>query len=656
MATGFRNVLACLLLLVGPMAWAQVDLDAFLKADRYGQIKLSPGGDYFAAEIPVEDRTVLAIIRRADKAFTAKVEGGKRSRIGDFWWASDTRVVVAMAERFGSMDQPFLTGELHAVDVDGKRGRMLIGHDGPRHGEGQQVGGALEAATMVDPLPGDAEHVLISTQPFSANPQTQVERLNIFSKRRAVIARAPVRRAVFVTDSAGRVRFAQGAGSDNVSKLHYRDHDEDPWRLLNDAAQSGRVETPIGFSADGATAYLQVEHAQGPDSLVAITVQTGERIELLRDDTVDPWRILYAEDGKVPVGAAFMREGVTLRFFDEAGPDARLFRSLERAMPGHAIAIASRSHDGRFNLVQAWNDRNPGDFYLFDAVEKGADRVFSRRDWLDPGRMAAARSIRLDARDGLTLHGYLTMPVGSDGRNLPMVVLPHGGPFAVFDEWGFDPEVQILAQAGYAVLRVNFRGSGNYGRAFMQAGARQWGRAMQDDLTDATRWAIAEGIADPARICLYGASYGGYAALMGAAREPELYRCAAGYVGAYDLPTLHADDASTADWLRTWADEWLGDPHALAEVSPTRIATRIKAPVFLAAGGQDQRVPAKHHRLMEKALRDAGTPVETLYYPTEGHGFHELTHQREFYTRLLDFLGRHIGAGKAKPLAGEKAG
>lgn len=143
---------------------------------------------------------------------------------------------------------------------------------------------------------------------------------------------------------------------------------------------------------------------------------------------------------------------------------------------------------------------------------------------------------------------------------------------------------------------------------------------------------------------------------MGAAREPGLYLCAVGYVGVYDLATLHADDAAQADWMRTWADEWLGEPQALAEVSPNRLAGRIKAPVFLAAGGQDQRIPAKHYRLMEKALRDADVPVETLYYPTEGHGFYELGHQREFYTRLLDFLGRHIGVGKAESPAGQKAG
>src|SRR5690606_1391046 len=154
------------------------------------------------------------------------------------------------------------------------------------------------------------------------------------------------------------------------------------------------------------------------------------------------------------------------------------------------------------------------DFYIFDTVAKKADHVVARRAWFDPAAMAERRPVSLTARDGLQLHGFVTIPAGTSGRGLPMVVLPHGGPYGVFDTWGFDTEAQMLAEAGYAVLQVNFRGSGNHGRAFEHAGARQWGGTMQDDVTDATRWAIAEGIADASRICIYGSSYGAYAALM----------------------------------------------------------------------------------------------------------------------------------------------
>lgn len=636
-----------LALVISASAHAQVDLQAFLRKDRIGDIKLSPDGAFYAATIPLPDRTVLVIMRRADKALTAKVQGDEHSDIGGFWWVSDERVVVSLAEKFGALDQPLRTGELFAINADGSDGKKLIGHDITRYLKGE----ALRAAQLVDTLPKDARHVLIATETFNANPSTQIERLNLFTGRRNLIAHAPVRRARFVVDAKGQTRFAKGADSSNASLLYYRDNDKAEWRLLNDEGKSHRVETPLGFSADGGTAYVQVDYPQGPDAIVAMAIASGERRELLRDEIVDPFRIIYSPDQSAPVGALYMKDHLYSRFFDEASPLATRYRMLERAFAGAAVMITSSTRDGQLNLVEVWGDRNPGDFYLFNAQTRKADLVFSRAQWLNPAKMASTRAIELDARDGLRLHGYLTAPPAAPEHKLPLLVVPHGGPFAVFDTWGFDSETQMLAAAGYAVLRLNYRGSGNYGRAFQIAGASEWGGRMQDDLTDATRWAIAQEIADPERICIYGASYGGYAALMGVAKEPTLYRCAVGYVGVYDLPQLHEDDADLARWAEAWANEWLGDPAQLAARSPNRLAAQIKVPVFLAAGGLDETAPIKHSRMLEKALRKAGVPVETLYYPTEGHGFYAEPHRREFYTRLLDFLHRQIGGATALPVA-----
>jgi dipeptidyl aminopeptidase/acylaminoacyl peptidase len=332
-----------------------------------------------------------------------------------------------------------------------------------------------------------------------------------------------------------------------------------------------------------------------------------------------------------------------------------VYRALAKAFPDHAVNVTSHTRDG-VALVQAWNDRTPGDTYLFDPAKMSAKDVFIQREWFDPAKLPKARAITVKARDGLVLHGYLTLPFGAkETTPLPMVVLPHGGPFGIFDQWAFDDDTQLLAEAGYAVLRINFRGSGNYGRAFHQAGAREWGGAMQDDLTDATRWAIAERIADPARICIYGASYGGYAALMGVAKEPDLYRCAVGYVGVYDLEAKHREDSRDAKWVRNWMDDWVGERSTLAARSPTEMASRIKVPVLLAAGGADVIAPISHSKAMARALRDAGKPVQTLYFDSEGHGFYTEDHRRAFYTTLLDFLADNIGGTRAAKAAGESS-
>ncbi len=277
-------------------------------------------------------------------------------------------------------------------------------------------------------------------------------------------------------------------------------------------------------------------------------------------------------------------------------------------------------------------------------MNKKADHLLSRRDWFDPEAMAPVRSFSFKARDGMTLYGYLTIPRNA-GKNLPMVVLPHGGPFFVADQWQFDTEPQMLAAAGYAVLQVNYRGSSGHGLAYERAGKREWGGKMQDDVTDATHWAIDQGIADAQRICIYGASYGGYAALMGVAKEPALYKCAAGYVGVYDLPMMFGKgDIPQAYSGKAYLHDWIGNPSELGKLSPARLASQIKVPVFLAAGGQDERAPIAQSEGMEKALRAAGVPVETLYFRTEGHGFYEQAHQQEFYNKLLAFLDRNIGA------------
>lgn len=638
------GVILAAALLVGfsvPAA-AQVDVEPYIKKDAFRDIKISPTGEYFAATIPGEGKTVLAIIRRADNQVTGRFALGKNSHVAGFTWVNPERLLISTAQKFGELEAPGLTGELYAMNADGGRTELLIGY-----GKGERLAGFL-----IDDLPNDDKNVLVAVAPFDAEPMTRVELLDVYNGRRKQVARAPIRRASFVADNSGVVRFALGAGTDNINKLYYRAGEGKEWELINDEAVTDRIETPVGFSADDKTAYLQVEQTKGPDAIVAMDIASSTRKQVLRDDDTDPSSVIYRAGTSIPVGAMFYDGKPRTEFFDNAAPEARLYKSLEAAFGGEAPYITSTTTDGKLALVQTFSDRNPGDFYVFDTVAKKADHVISRRTWFDPEKMAEMRPIALTARDGLPLKGYLTVPHGSSGKNLPLVVLPHGGPFGVVDTWGFDGDNQMLASAGYAVLQLNFRGSGNHGRAFEEAGQKQWGGAMQDDLTDATRWAIQQGIADPNRICIYGASYGGYASLMGVAKEPNLYKCAVGYVGVYDLPMMHSrGDIQERRSGENFVRDWIGEKDKLAGTSPNRIAGQIKVPVFLAAGGEDERAPIEHSEMMERALIAAGVPVETLYYDTEGHGFYTDEHRREFYTRLLNFLSRNIGGAPAKPTA-----
>jgi dipeptidyl aminopeptidase/acylaminoacyl peptidase len=254
----------------------------------------------------------------------------------------------------------------------------------------------------------------------------------------------------------------------------------------------------------------------------------------------------------------------------------------------------------------------------------------------------------------MVLHGYLTRPLGKeDAKDLPLVVLVHGGPYGVWDAWEFDTDAQLLASRGYGVLQVNFRGSGGYGREFKRAGYHEWGGKMQDDITDATRWAVDQGIADARRVCIFGGSYGGYAALEGAVREPDLYRCAIGYVGIYDLRAwVGHSDVSKSDSGANYIDSHIGsDPTDLWDRSPLAHADRIKAKVLLIVGGADERVPKAQGERMRAALIKNKNEPEWVYERVEGHGFYEEGHVAELYRTLLAFLDKHIGSTRPQAAA-----
>ena len=647
-----RKVAALLLAMAGvsvsTSATAGVDLDAMLKHNQFNVVEISPDGQFLAATVPQEDREGLVVMRLSDSAFTTAFTLGKDEYIHQFSWVNDKRLLIRVSERIGALEAPQDTGQLYGLDFDQRTPDLLVGWQTEGQHLGTLMGSRKErvAALSTHRIPGDDHHVIITTFPYDTYERfNTAELLDVDTGRRTVLAHAPISNADFDSDNAGVVRFAVALQKDNTSKLWYRPTNDSDWKLINDETTSHVVETPLGFSADNRIAYLQVERTSGPDAVVAYDTASGDRKEILRDAVADPGRIVGTFGGNnAPVGVIYDDGIPHSAFFDPQSREARLYGMLEQGFPGSAVTVTSTTRDGRLLLVHVYSDRDPGKFYLFDTQTRQAKSLLSGRSWVDPKAMAQTRVLQIKARDGVPLRAYLTLPPGRDPKHLPLVVFPHGGPIGVHDSWGYDTDAQLLAAAGYAVLQVNYRGSGNYGKHFVDIGAQQWGGAMQDDLTDATEWTVAQGLVDRSRMCIYGASYGAYASLEGVSKDPALYKCAVGYVGVYDLPMLVADASDKSTRLENWRKDWIGtDPAELAKASPNLHADRIKVPVFLAAGGEDETAPIKHTEKMEAALKKAGVPVETLYFSTEGHGFYTLEHRREFYTRLLAFLDRNIG-------------
>ena len=341
---------------------------------------------------------------------------------------------------------------------------------------------------------------------------------------------------------------------------------------------------------------------------------------------------------------------VATMLIDKNAPEAKLLVGLMQQFPGADVQLTSSTPDGSKVVFLVSGGSDPGQFFLYDSASRKASFLFARRPWIKPEQMAAVEPISLKSRDGLALHGYLTRPSGQeDAKNLPTVVFVHGGPYGIRDHWEFDPHVQMLASRGYAVLQVNYRGSGGYGEAFEQAGFREWGGKMQDDVTDATRWAIAQGVADPKRICIFGASYGGYAALEGAVKEPELYRCAIGYVGVYDLRLMYTrGDIPQSTYGDNYLKRVLGeDESVLWDRSPIAHLDRLKAKVMLIVGGADKRVPPVQGESLRSALNKAHIEHEWIYQRTEGHGFYDEKSAQDMFGKVVAFLDRNLGAQSA---------
>lgn len=613
----------------GAQAQAKVpDWHPFLKRSAIETIRISPNGEYLALAERTSSGSVVNIRNRRTLQVERQLDPGKQGEIEVLRWLDDDRLVIG-ANRADTRYQVTLVDPvLSIVGRDGRTSERL-------------------PANFLATIEGDPEHLLVTScrnwQKGGCIDEVRKVKVGRTWRQGEKTIAAPDVDSGLIADKHGNVRFALSWNDSSQSRLHVHKGNEAGWTLVNDASVTGVDSLPLGMDQEGACAYLFTERKQGPSVVERYCLASGEREEVHADPQSDPILPIYALDGTVPIGAYYQATRPRAVLWNATHPDTPILQQLIRAFPNQLVTAVDASRDRSQVIVLVSSDTDPGSYYLFDRAAVRATLLGRTRPWLAKVPMPGTREVSFEARDGLKLHGLLTLPVGSAGKELPMVVVPHGGPYEIVDIWGFDAEAAILASQGFAVLRVNFRGSGGSGRDFVEKGHRQWGRAMQDDVTDATRWAIAQGIAAADRICIYGASYGGYAALMGAVREPGLYRCAAGYAAPYDLAKMYKwGSIRRSDLGLNYLERVLGkDKAELAAYSPSQQAASIRVPVLIAHGTLDARVAVEHSHAMVKALRWNGIDADVIEYPYEGHGLAIEQDEVDFYGRLLDFLGRH---------------
>lgn len=650
-----RSAILALGLLAGAGANAAElpSVEHFMRYNTYSSARISPDGKYLAIGVDRNGQDVLTVIRLADMQLMKVNALPEEKSVAGYRWISNDRLIFTSVQKFGSFAAPRGTGEWYAVNADGTKPEAIIFY-GSRGTTGRSKTLGNEAYSLLDPLIDDPRNVLMTVvYPRSKDGAgTEVVLVDTFTGARKSLARAPRENCSMQVDEKKQPRYAVCYDDENEQGQFdtrtelYVLGDDGKWSLVNNSDIDGGKQLRVQWTAEDGTIYAELDDGKAPPAFGTLDRTTGQFNELFKDPVSEVAGFVVSPTGDKALGVITAAGVPKVTLVDEEHPDAQLYASLAAAFPGQMVNFSTATRDGNQIIVSVFSDRNPGELFLFDRSSGKARFLMKGRDWVDNDDSATMRAFDFVNRDGMRIYGYLTIPKGSEGKNLPLIVNPHGGPMGPRDNWGYNPETQLFASRGYATLQVNFRGSGGFGKAFEDMAYGQWNTGIMHDIVDATRWAIKEGIADPGRICIYGGSFGGYAAMMAPVVDPELFKCAFGYVGMYDAQIqMKLSDTSQSSSGMRYLQRAFGATRVEQDaMSPITHADKIDLPVYLAAGARDARCPPEHTEALFAALKDSGnTPEGMIVQSGEGHGFYDVGNRVKLYTEMLAFFNRHIG-------------
>jgi dipeptidyl aminopeptidase/acylaminoacyl peptidase len=597
-------------------------LETFFRNPERTGYSISPDGNYVAYLAPWEKRMNVYVEavdgQGGERRLTNEIE---RDIAGFFW--KGTNYVLYLRDNQG--DENYV---LYRTTVDGGETMPLT-----------PLNGVL--ARVVDDLEDDPLHMLVGIN--ERNPQVfDIYKYNIVTGAREMVLENPGYFTGYVADHNGQLRYGISADGVNV-RLFYRENNSEAFRpiLETDFRQTFQ---PIYFDADNRSVYAVDNRSSDKARLVRIRPETAEVTEVVYENPrYDVSNIKTSPKSKKVVAVTYSGAKPERVYLDPRYKQIQ--DKIDAQLPGVVAAIVDWDKAEKYALVRTYSDRTLGSYYLYTVASNELRELSKVSPWLNPEEMAEMIPIRYKSRDGLEIEGYLSLPPHKQAQKLPVIIHPHGGPWAR-DEWGFNQEVQFLANRGYAVLQMNFRGSTGYGRKFWEASFGQWGLKMQDDITDGVEWLKKLGIADPNRIGIFGASYGGYATLAGVAFTPKLYKCGVDYVGVSNLFTFMESVPPYWEPFRKMMYEMVGNPVTdslrFRQTSPVFHADKIKVPIFIAQGAKDPRVNQMESEQIVQALKANNVPYEYLLKEDEGHGFRKEENRFEFYRAMEAFLRKYL--------------
>jgi dipeptidyl aminopeptidase/acylaminoacyl peptidase len=671
MSMTYRALCGSVLLALSTMSaptWAEnpvsapPPVQAFFGSSPFGGAVLSPEGDFLAVRSGAKDRRDFLIV------IDLKTNSGKvvaeytDSDIGTFSWVNDHRLVYDLRDKEVGPGDTYLGPGLYAVNRDGTGLVQLVDRSTARVTTLNPVARKLQPWNTYL-MPGgrqDSDDVYVRRPEITESGEVHnvaLLRLNTVTGLTAAVHR-PAEVQSWVLDNAGEPRLASGTEKDTTT-LYYRDPASNEWRKLAsyNAFDLGKAAiVPVGFGPDH-TLYVATRlDGEDTSAVRMLAPATGK---------LDPEPVIVAK-GYDFTGSLITEKGklLGLHFTTDASADIWLDpamkatqENIDKLLPttNNLLTVPSHSKTA-WILVRAYSDSVPSIYFLYNRETKQLTKVGESRPDINPAHMGHQQMLTYKTRDGLEIPALLTLPPGKQA-NLPMVVLVHGGPWVRGSTWGWNPQSQFLATRGYAVLEPEFRGAKGLGAKLFTAGWKQWGLKMQDDVADATRYVIAKGIADPKRICIAGASYGGYATLMGLVNDPELFKCGFEWAGVTDINLMYNggwndDSDATPEWKQYGMPDLIGDrikdAAQLKATSPIEKAASITQPLLLGYGGVDRRVPMYHGKKFYAAVSQTNKDVEWVQYPDEGHGWRQPGNNFDWWTRVEKFLDRNIGAGAQK--------
>jgi dipeptidyl aminopeptidase/acylaminoacyl peptidase len=594
--------------------------------------KLSPSGHRVAAKSFVKGTLKLSILALAPGAASSSIPIPEKRDLLWYRWAGDDRLLLSIGKTDLVMGEEIYVTRLVAVDLKnsqanfiGKKGSGIVGDD----------------VIYQDP---DGKSLLLSLQ-ATIYEYPSVYRVDLETAKLTRIVRPKENVWDWFADNRGTVRVGIGREGKNQWVWYRKDQDADFEKILKrkrtEDEENGDIDTfYLVFGSD--KGYVVANKRTGRFGLYHYDFSTDSIGEpIFEHPKVDLESVSLADDGALRA-VHYVDDRSRVEWFDAEMKTIQ--EEIDKAMPGRMNRVVSHSADKSRMLVWTGSASDPGRYYLFGAADGVMKLLAKPYERVNTKALAPVKSVTYSARDGLELPAYLTLPLGREAKNLPLIIMPHGGPFAR-DEWAYDTWTQFLANRGYAVLQPNFRGSTGYGKAFVEKGDGQMGRGMQDDLDDGVKWLVDQGKVDPKRVCIMGASYGGYAAMWAAVRNPDVYQCAISFAGISDVAAMLRYDRklfSATRYYKNWREKIQGDKEFdLASVSPLRAVDRVGIPILIAHGGRDENVPPWQSKKLHDALTKANKPHEFVLYEDEGHGFEDPENAIDFLKRIEAFLKKY---------------